>query len=941
MHTSSRFALAKSSCAVLLLLCATSSAEAVGPGIPDYNRDVVPILRTYCVGCHNADEKEGELNLATFSELMKGGEEGAVVVASKSGKSRLVLMLEGKVEPLMPPEDEEAPSKDEIALLKRWIDAGAVGPKTDDVPTLVTPVIKPKDNVTSPVGALAWAPRGALVALARYRTVEIHDVRSGKTVATLTGHAGHVNDVGFTRDGKLLYAAAGEPSLAGEVRLWSTEDWRSAGAIRGHSDSLYAAAVSPDGKTLVTGGYDQTIKVWDISGPQTDSGSKSRELRTLKGHNGAVYGLAFHPAGKIFASASADRTVKLWDAATGKRLDTFSQPTKGQNVVAFHPDGSRLVAGGIDNRIRVWEMRQGGREGTSPQIYSQFAHEGPILALAFSPDGRALVSSGEDKSVKLWDAESMTLRRELEPQPDWPSALGIAADNRTLLVARMDGTHTRYPITTAPAGAGNAVASLRGVPLPAASTQASAELARAKEVEPNDVPGQATSLTIPAVVDGVLGEPQDVDLFAFEAKRGQSWVIETNAAQQKSPADTKIEVLHADGKPVLRLLLRAVRDSAINFRPIDSSGDQVRIDHWEEMELNQFLYMSGEVGKFFRMPRGPDSGMQFYKSSGKRRCYFDTSATGHAIDDVVYIVDPYPPGTELADNGLPVFNLYFANDDDGQRKLGKDSRLMFTAPEEGRYLVRVSDVREFGGSDYKYGLTIRPANPGFTAASPQNKKTIAAGSGQRFVVSVERKDDFEGPVRIDIEGIPAGFHIPTPIVIEARHTEARGVINVDADAKTPAKEVWSQVKVTATALIHGQEIRQELGHLGELVVGAKPKVLVTLSRDAGSGPGSENELVVAPGTSITAMLRVERNGYDGDLKFDLDNLPHGVIVDNIGLSGVLVRAGETERQIFITAADWVPATTRPVHAVSAQEGAQASRPILLRVPAAAGTVSGR
>ena len=90
-------------------------------------------------------------------------------------------------------------------------------------------------------------------------------------------------------------------------------------------------------------------------------------------------------------------------------------------------------------------------------------------------------------------------------------------------------------------------------------------------------------------------------------------------------------------------------------------------------------------------------------------------------------------------------------------------------------------------------------------------------------------------------------------------------------------------------------------------------------------------LEIAPGETITAMLRVKRNGYDGDLRFDIENLPHGIIVDNIGLSGILVRAKETQRQIFITAADWVPETQRLIHAVSRQEGRQASRPLRFAV----------
>ena len=83
--------------------------------------------------------------------------------------------------------------------------------------------------------------------------------------------------------------------------------------------------------------------------------------------------------------------------------------------------------------------------------------------------------------------------------------------------------------------------------------------------------------------------------------------------------------------------------------------------------------------------------------NGARRCYFDTSAVDHALNEPVYIVEPYAPGTKLADNGLPVFPLYYANDDDASRKLGRDSRLTFTAPADGDYLVRVADTRGYGG----------------------------------------------------------------------------------------------------------------------------------------------------------------------------------------------------------------------------------------------------
>ena len=79
------------------------------------------------------------------------------------------------------------------------------------------------------------------------------------------------------------------------------------------------------------------------------------------------------------------------------------------------------------------------------------------------------------------------------------------------------------------------------------------------------------------------------------------------------------------------------------------------------------------------------------------------------------------------------------------------------------------------------------------------------------------------------------------------------------------------------------------------------------------------------------MLEIERHGYNGELRFEVDNLPHGVIVDNIGLNGIMVRAGEKRRQVFLTAAKWVPPTERLIYAAADREGNQTSLPIQLRV----------
>ncbi|MGH7199906.1 MAG: hypothetical protein ACREJB_04835, partial [Planctomycetaceae bacterium] len=681
---------------------------------------------------------------------------------------------------------------------------------------------------------------------------------------------------------------------------------------------------------LATGSYDQTILLWDAK--------TGRELRTLTGHNGAVFDLAFHPEGRLLASASGDRTVKLWDVETGARLDTFTEPEKEQYALAFSPDGRRIAAAGVDNRIRIWRSRRPGfseKPGFWPIQFARFAHEAPILELAWSPDGRTLVSSAEDRTLKLWDARRMALLRTLEEQPDWAAALAVAPDSGAVLAGRLDGTLAVYPLRSGEERV-ELPEPILTPPVPQPHDGPMPEqLPQVAETEPNDEPAAATPLAAPITATGALAAGE-ADLFRFESQAGTSWIIETNAERSKSPADTRIEVLHEDGTPVLRYLLRAVRDSYITFRPIDSTSRDVRVKNWQEMELNQYMYMAGEICRIFRMPQGPDSGFQFYVVGGKRRDYFDTSATTHALDESVYIVEPYPPGTELTDNGLPVFPLYYANDDSGDRKLGSDSRLTFTAPQDGVYLVRVTDVRGFGGKDFTYSLSIRPPQPDFNVTIKGKGAAVPKGSGQRLTFALDRIDGFEGDVRIDIANVPEDFTIATPVVVQAGHLEAESVIHAapDAEPGRVAPNDWKTVTITASATVAGREVTKPVDDLGAIKLADPPKLTVHLEPDDGSHEDEQGNLVIAPGETITAMLRIERNGYDGELNFDVDNLPHGVIVDNIGLSGILIRDGEDERQIFLTAADWVPETARHIHAVSKGQGNQASRPIGLRVRAA-------
>ncbi len=457
----------------------------------------------------------------------------------------------------------------------------------------------------------------------------------------------------------------------------------------------------------------------------------------------------------------------------------------------------------------------------------------------------------------------------------------------------------------------------------------------ALEAEPNDRPAEATRIAVPGAANGRIGKPGDADLFRFEAKASQAWVVETQAQQRGTPVDTRIEVLHADGKPVERVLLQAVRDSWITFRPVASDAAGARLWQWEEMDLDQYLYMQGEVAKLFLAPQGPDSEWKFYAPGGKRLGYFDTSGTAHALDEPCYIVEAHPPGTKLLPNGLPTFTLATANDDDGLRKLGSDSRLHFSAPKDGSYLVRVTDTRGFGGDRYAYRLVVREAKPDFRVTLEGANPNVPAGSGLSFTVRVDRIDGFDGPVRVDLSGAPPGYAISSPVVVEAGHFEAKGTVWAAPDAPKPGAESAARTKATAAASVAGQEAKREVGGLGTIGLQARPKVRVALEpwREDGKPlpPDAPLEIAVAPGKLTPALLRIDRSNFDDRVTFDVENLPFGIIVADIGLNGVLIPEKETQRKIFLQCQPWVKPAERLCHARAREVGNPTSRPVLLRV----------
>lgn len=409
------------------LAAQTPAGAPAIPAGPDFARDVVPILESNCLRCHNAAKTEGGLLLESHADLLRGGDSGPPVLPGQPDDSPLIQQIENRAKPKMPPKRDLAP--DDIAVLRAWVAAGA--PYSEPARFTLdgrVPDLAQDAPLQPQITALAWRPDGQSLAVPGYREVRRIRMPGGLADAPLAGLSDLVRAVAWSPDGAIVAAGGGTPGASGEVVLFDAATGAERARLEGHRDYVYHVAFNHDGSRLASCGYDRTIRLWDTA--------TGKLVGVLKEHTEAVYAVAFSGDGTLVASAAGDRSVKVWNVRDGTRLYTITDPTDAVLTLAFRPGTSDLAAGGQDKRIRVWEV---GATAARP-LRSAPAHRSAVLRLAYSPDGRHLVSSGADREVKLWDAASGRELRTLGPQPDWAQAVAFSPDGGLVAVGRYDGT---------------------------------------------------------------------------------------------------------------------------------------------------------------------------------------------------------------------------------------------------------------------------------------------------------------------------------------------------------------------------------------------------------------------------------------------------------------------------------------------------------------------
>jgi eukaryotic-like serine/threonine-protein kinase len=196
-----------------------------------------------------------------------------------------------------------------------------------------------------------------------------------------------ISSVAVSADGKRVVSGSDDWT----VRVWDVDTGRVSLTLMGHTEAVTCVGLSPDGKRIASGGRDNVVRVWDAA--------TGRSIVTYRAHSDHVNSVAFSPDSKRVVSSSQDRTVREWDADTGREILVLSGPNFPSCAsVILSPDGRRVI-GASNSVVTIWDAATG-----KAADYLE-GHGAKVTALDVSSDGKRIVSGSEDCLVKVWNPE--------------------------------------------------------------------------------------------------------------------------------------------------------------------------------------------------------------------------------------------------------------------------------------------------------------------------------------------------------------------------------------------------------------------------------------------------------------------------------------------------------------------------------------------------------
>lgn len=286
------------------------------------------------------------------------------------------------------------------------------------------------------IAQLAFSPDGKLLANTGYGAIEIREAANWKLKRRLVASRAPVYALAFSPDGSTLASGWGNK---GSVLIWDIVSGKSR-LLKNHQGLVTAVSFLPGGKTLVTAGWDRTIKLWDVK--------SGRVIHTLGTHVLTINDIAVSSDGAILVSGSGNyydsrAELKVWDLRKRHLLFMRKLSFDGGNTVAISPDGN-WVAAGDRNEIFLLESHTG-------KLVRTFTDKNPVSTLRFSPSGSVLAAgiwTGDEpkNSVILWDCSTGMRKAEIgaERPNTTMQAIAFSPDGRMLVTGNWESIGLYY-----------------------------------------------------------------------------------------------------------------------------------------------------------------------------------------------------------------------------------------------------------------------------------------------------------------------------------------------------------------------------------------------------------------------------------------------------------------------------------------------------------------
>jgi WD40 repeat protein len=250
---------------------------------------------------------------------------------------------------------------------------------------------------------------------------------TGEEAATLAKQNRWVTSAAFINGGNQLATAGGESLLyrGGDVKIWDVKSGKLEASLEGQPTIVWSLAATPDGKTIITSGYDGKIILWNVA--------EKKPGQTIE-KKGWIRRVALSPDGKHFAAAMEDGNVILFETEGAKELKTFKAHEAAVYDVAFSTDGSALATCSTDKLAKIWDWK-----ADAPAEKAKLeGHADAVWAVAWSKVG-SLATAAADRKIKLWSNEGKE-EATLEGHKDWISDVAFSPDGSQLASCSHDRT---------------------------------------------------------------------------------------------------------------------------------------------------------------------------------------------------------------------------------------------------------------------------------------------------------------------------------------------------------------------------------------------------------------------------------------------------------------------------------------------------------------------